>query len=99
MSFGAGIGAGMGAGIGTGIAIGVTEGKKHACQGIREYVRENELTIHDRFGNEVDIETLLADTVVAKKCCGKKNFRVILILLAILAGCVVLGAGAYFILN
>ncbi len=78
-SFGGGMGAGMGAGIGCGIAIGIPAGQKKAAEKLREHFAENGLTVHDRMGKEVDLETVLA-TVSTKECSSSSGWAVALAL-------------------
>jgi hypothetical protein len=84
MSFGAGLSAGMGAGIGAGIAIGVSSGEKRVVQRIRDHMAAHELTIHDRMGKDVDLETVLDNAVRAGRCT-KGGWGVVL-LIALVGG-------------
>lgn len=91
MSFAAGIGAGMGAGI----AIGMGSGQKRAIGKIREYLVTHEMTIHDRMGKEVPLETVLEEARAGGQCTNKGwTFA----FLAVLAGLALLGVIGYFVL-
>jgi hypothetical protein len=96
MSFAAGIGAGMGAGMGAGIAIGMASGQKKALVQIREYVTAQELTIHDRTGKEISLDTLLAGAVAANQGTNRGWVAAALIV-ALLTGIALFAAIAYFV--
>ena len=95
MNFAAGMGAGMAAGMGAGIAAGIGAGKKQACQQIRNHVSTNAMTIHDRAGKVVDVESFLADAVQDAPTTSQK--RTLLLAILVLLGVVSLGVLSYLV--
>jgi hypothetical protein len=84
-SFGGGMSVGMGAGIGAGIAIGVSSGQKSATEKLRKHFAENGLTVHDRMGKEVDLETALSTATSNQGACCGWGVTIGILLLALLA--------------
>jgi hypothetical protein len=83
MSFGAGMGAGMGCGVGAGLAMGVSAGRRRACEEVREYVQTHGLTIHDATGNNVELDTLLANALTDTASASQRG-RFLLAMLVLL---------------
>lgn len=76
MSFGGGLGAGIGAGI----AIGVGAARKETGEKLKKYMLENRLTVHDQYGQEMEIDLVLQN---ALSCSGNAKSQKVLVVLLI----------------
>ena len=89
MEFGGGLATGIAIGMGSGIATGISNGRSQARQRIKTHIERNGLTIQDRFGKPVKLETFLEETC---GCCGTKCSKAT-VWAIVLVGLSVLAAG------
>tara|TARA_Y100000294_G_scaffold153415_1_gene152322 strand:- start:15 stop:332 length:318 start_codon:yes stop_codon:yes gene_type:complete len=84
-----GIPIGVAIGIGTGVAVG----KKKARDELREYAEQQTITIQDREGQPVPIDTFLSEAMGGEDAKSRKTIRVLLALGVLLF---LLGVVVYF---
>ena len=89
--------AGMGAGISIGIAIGLTTGRRKAVEQLREHCLARSLTIHERSGQEIPIDTWLSEAIVQEECTHGSR-KAIALIAAVLAGIAIFAGVVYFAL-